>query len=74
LQNSIVHSDNVPGNSYDVKASGFSAPGHPKDLGVVPGFAPKAKQHKISLTKRKGLWTGTAVIEDVFVQQRVQLM
>ena len=45
--------DNVPGNSYVVKASGFAPAWHAQDLGIFPGLAPKAKQHKIGLTKRK---------------------
>lgn len=74
LRNSHVQSDNVPGNSYDVKASGFPASGHPQNLRVVPGFAPKAKQHQIGLTKRKVVRPGTTIVEDIFIQKRVQLV
>ena len=66
--------DNVPGNSYGVKGSGFPALGHAENLRVFPGLAPKAQKHKISLTKRKILRAGTAVIENVFIQQRIQLI
>ena len=50
-----------------VKASGFATPGHPQDLRIVPGFAPKSEQHQIGFTERKVLWAGAAVIEDVLV-------
>ena len=73
LRNSHVQSDNVPGNSYDVKASGFPASGHPQNLRVVPGFAPKAEQYEIGLTERKIQRSGAAIVEDIFVQKRVQL-
>src|SRR5947209_11593793 len=66
--------DNVPGNSYVVKASGLAPPGHSEDLGIVPGLTPEAKQHKICLTKRKGLRAGTPIVENVFIQQQIQLM
>ena len=59
--------DNVPGNSYVVKASGFAPPGHAQDLWVLPGLAPEAKQHKIGLTKRKLLRTGAPIVENVFI-------
>jgi hypothetical protein len=38
-------SDNVPGNSYVVKASGFTAARHPEDFRIVLGLAPEAQQH-----------------------------
>lgn len=66
--------DNVPGNSYVVKASGFPTARHAENLGIFPGFTPKTKQHQVSLTKRKFLRAGAAVIENVFVEQRIQLM
>jgi hypothetical protein len=65
--------DNVPGNSYDVKASGFPPPWHPQNFGIVPGFAPKAKQNKICLAKCEVVGSRAAIVENVFVQERMQL-
>jgi len=72
----IIHgqSDNVPGNSYVVKGSGFAASGHPKYLRIVPGLAPKAEQHKISLAERKVLRPRAAIVENVLVQERIKLI
>src|SRR4051812_13154390 len=61
--------DNVPGNSYVVKASGFATAGHPEDLRIVLGLAPEAKQYKVGLTKRKVLGAGTPIIENILIQQ-----
>jgi hypothetical protein len=66
--------DNVPGNSYVVKASGFAPAGHAQDLGIVPGLAPKAQQHKIGLTKSKVLGTGTPIVKNVLIQQQIELI
>jgi hypothetical protein len=66
--------DNVPGNSYVVKASGFSPPGHAQDLGIVLGLAPKAQQHKIGLTKSEVLGTGTPIVKNVLIQKRIELI
>ena len=74
LHESHVQQDNVPGNSYDVKASGFPASWHAQNLRVVPCFAPKAKQHQIGLAERKVMRPGTAIVEDIFIQERVQLV
>jgi hypothetical protein len=69
-----VLQDNVPGNSYVVKASGFPTPRHPDDLGVLPGLTPETEQHQISLTERKVLRAGAPVIKNVIVEQRIKLM
>jgi hypothetical protein len=66
--------DNVPGNSYVVKASGFSPSGHAQDLGIVLGLAPKAQQHKIGLTKSEVLGTGTPIVKNVLIQKRIELI
>jgi len=66
--------DNVPGNSYVVKASGLTPAWHAEHLGIVPGFAPETKQHKVSLTKCKVLRAGTPIVENVFIQQRIQFI
>jgi hypothetical protein len=66
--------DNVPGNSYVVKASGFPPTGHPDDFWVLFGLTPEAKQHQISLTERKVLRARAPVIENVFIEQRIKLM
>jgi hypothetical protein len=73
LHGSHVHLDSVLGNSYAVKASGFATPGHTQDLGVFPGFAPKTEQDQVSFTKRKILRAGAPVVENVFIEQRIQL-
>ena len=72
----IIHgrSDNVRGNSYVVKGSGFAASGHPKDLRIIPGLAPKSEQDKISFTERQVLGTRAAIIENVLVQERIKLV
>ena len=57
-----------------VKASGFAAPRHPKDLRIVLGFAPKAEQHQVGFTERKVLRARAAVIEDVLVKERIKLI
>lgn len=57
-----------------VKGSGFPAPGHPKDLRIVLGFAPKSEQYQVSFTERKVLRARAAVIEDVLVQERIKLI
>src|SRR5262249_55687879 len=66
-------SDNVPGNSYAVKASGFAPARHAQDFGIFLGLTPKTKQYQVSLTKRKVLRAGTPIVEDVLIQKRVQL-
>jgi hypothetical protein len=65
--------DNVPGNYYDVKASGFSPSWHPQNFGIVPGFAPKAKQHEICLAKCEVVGSRATIVENVFIQERMQL-
>jgi len=57
-----------------VKASGFATPGHPQDLWIVLGFAPKSEQHQVSFTERKVLRARAAIIEDVLVQERIKLI
>jgi len=57
-----------------VKASGFAPAGHPQDLWIVLGFAPKSEQHQVSFTERKVLRARAAVIEDVLVQERIKLV
>jgi len=57
-----------------VKASGFATPGHPQDLRIVLGLAPKSEQHQVGFTERKVLRARAAIIEDVFVQERIKLI
>src|SRR5882757_3723343 len=74
LQVKHGRSDNVPGNSYVVKGSGFATSGHAKDLRVIPGLAPEPEQHKVSFTECEVLRARAAIIEDIFVQERVELV
>ncbi len=73
LHGSHVHLDNVPGNSYAVKASGLTTPRHAQNLRVFSGFTPKTEQDQVGLTKRKILRAGAPVVENVFIEQRIQL-